>query len=63
MLAGGGWWVVNGGGVCGLLLNRISVRFLMALVQWCSGFVLFWWIADRVPRKVRPVLCGMRSSL
>ena len=27
--------------VCGLVFNRISVRFLMALVQWCSGYVSF----------------------
>ena len=27
--------------VCGLVFNRISVRFLMAPVQWCSGYVSF----------------------
>ena len=24
-----------------MVFNRISVRFLMALVQWCSGYVSF----------------------
>ena len=34
--------------VCGLVFNRISVRFLMALVQWCSGYVSFLSLRERM---------------
>ena len=43
---------VGCGRVCGLVFNRISVRFLMALVQWCSGYVSFLLWARRIQKHL-----------
>ena len=52
---------VGCGRVCGLVFNRISVRFLMALVQWCSGYVSFldgWMSSGSSIRAQRKVTFG-----
>ena len=36
-----GWNITIGGTCLRIGTYRISVRFLMALVQWCSGYVSF----------------------